>query len=64
MFANALVLLLLAWLVLPGLWLARRPQALTPKLWFYVLLSNTVLFSSLGVLFKMLPWLIDPRLKL
>jgi hypothetical protein len=64
MYANALALFLLAWLVLPGLWLAQRPIALTPKLWFYTLLGNVVLFAFLGVLFKVFPWLIDPRVSL
>lgn len=61
MYANALVLFLLAWLVVPGLWLAQRPWALSPKIWFYTLLGNLVLFTALGILFKLLPWLIDPR---
>lgn len=64
MYANALVLFLLAWLVLPGLWLAQRPWALSPKIWFYMLLANTALFTGLGILFKMFPWLIDPRIAL
>jgi len=61
MFANALVLFLLAWMVLPGLWLARQPRALNPKLWLYIMLANTLLFAALGVLFKIMPWMIDPR---
>lgn len=64
MFANALVLFLLAWLILPGIWLAQKPWALAPKLWVYMLMANTVLFTVLGILFKMLPWLIDPRVHL
>ncbi len=61
MYANALVLFLLAWVVLPGLWLAQRPWALSPKIWFYVLLGNLSLFTAMGIVFKIFPWLIDPR---
>lgn len=64
MFANALVLFLLAWLILPGLWLARQPKAIGPKLWLSVLGLNTALFALLGIIFKIWPWLIDPRFSL
>ena len=61
MYANGLALFILAWLALPGIWLARQPWALNPKLWFSMLVVNTILFSLLGILFKMFPWFIDPR---
>lgn len=64
MYANALVLFLLAWMVVPGLWLAQRPWAVSPKIWLYTLLGNLLLFMALGVLFKLFPWLIDPRVTL
>jgi hypothetical protein len=64
MYANALALFLLAWMVVPGLWLAQRPWAVSPKIWFYTLLANLVLFTALGILFKLMPWLIDPRVSL
>jgi hypothetical protein len=64
MYANALALFLLAWMVVPGLWLAQRPWAVSPKIWFYTLLANLVLFTALGILFKLMPWLIDPRVTL
>jgi hypothetical protein len=64
MLANALLLFLLAWMVLPGIWLAQRPWAIAPKIWLYTLLGNVILFSALGILFKIFPWMIDPRVML
>jgi hypothetical protein len=64
MLANALVLFLLAWMVLPGIWLAQRPWALSPKVWIYTLLGNVILFTALGIIFKLFPWMIDPRVML
>lgn len=64
MFANALVVFLLAWLVLPGIWLAQKPWVVNSRVWLTVFLANLVLFTVLGILFKILPWLIDPRVRL
>ncbi len=64
MFANGLALFMLLWLALPGLWLARKPWAMSPSLWFLALMIHLAVFAGLGLIFKMLPWMIDPRFHL
>lgn len=64
MFTSLLTLAVLFVLFVPGLVLAYKKQALNRKLLLKCLLLNVGFFALLGLLFRALPWLIDPRFKL
>jgi hypothetical protein len=64
MFASLLTFGLLLALFLPGLALAYKRQSLNLTFLLKCTMLNFSLFALLGLLFRALPWLIDPRFKL
>ncbi len=64
MLASALTLAILFVLFIPGVFLAHKNQSLNGKFLMKCLVLNFSLFVLLGLIFKALPWFIDPRFKL
>ena len=64
MFATLLTVCVLILIFIPGIVLAYKNRSLTLGLMVKCLLLNIALFALLGLLFRAVPWLVDPRFKL
>jgi len=51
-------------LFVPGVFLAFKKQSLNPRFLCKCLAINVGIFAILGLLFRALPWLVDPRFRL
>ncbi|MFY7929147.1 MAG: hypothetical protein ACOVS5_09765 [Oligoflexus sp.] len=64
MFATLLMLFVLGMLLIPGVVLAHQPMALSFRLFFRIFVLQALLFMGIGLMCKLFPWLIDPRVTL
>lgn len=64
MFASLLTVAILFMLFVPGLIFAYKKQGLNRKFLIKCTVFNFGFFAILGLLFRALPWLVDPRFHL
>ena len=64
MFAALMMLVVIALMLAPGIILAYQPVSINVQLFIRIFLLQSLVFLVLGVLSKIFPWMIDPRVAL